>query len=245
MSTRTWSDRRGRRIVRITARTGGAADPAALDDAVPVRARPLRVGLTGNIGSGKSTVARLLADHGAAVIDADALARAATDDPDVLARIAASLGDGLVAGGRLDRAATAARVFGDPAALARLNAIVHPWVRARSAERERELLEAVPPPPVIVHDVPLLYENGLDAAMDAVIVVDAPLETRLRRVAERSGASIDDLRARDAAQLPIEEKVARADFVVGNAGDLQELRAAVEALWAKLLARHQAIRELP
>jgi dephospho-CoA kinase len=209
------------------------------------RTRPLRVGLTGNIGSGKSTVARLLRERGAAVIDADALARAATEDPDVLARIAASLGEDLVVDGRLDRAATAARVFGDAAALARLNAIVHPWVRARSAERERELSDAVPPPPVIVHDVPLLYENGLDAAMDAVVVVDAPLETRLRRVAERSGVSIDELRARDAAQLPLEEKVARADFVVGNAGDLRELRVAVKALWAELLGRHQAMRELP
>jgi dephospho-CoA kinase len=209
------------------------------------RTRPLRVGLTGNIGSGKSTVARLLRERGAAVIDADALARAATEDPDVLARIAASLGEDLVVDGRLDRAATAARVFGDAAALARLNAIVHPWVRARSAERERELSDAVPPPPVIVHDVPLLYENGLDAAMDAVVVVDAPLETRLRRVAERSGVSIDELRARDAAQLPLEEKVARAAFGGGDAGDLRELRVAVKALWAELLGRHQAMRELP
>jgi len=190
-------------------------------------------------------VARLLQELGAAVIDADALARSATEDPDVLARIAVSLGEDLVVGGRLDRAATAARVFGDPAALARLNAIVHPWVRARSAERERQLTATVPSPPVIVHDVPLLYENGLDAAMDAVVVVDAPLETRLRRVAERSGVSVEELRARDAAQLPLEEKVARADFVVGNAGDLRELRVAVGTLWADLLARHQAMRELP
>lgn len=203
------------------------------------------MGLTGNIGSGKSTVARLLAEHGAAVIDADALAHAATEDPDVLARIAAALGTDLVRAGRLDRARTAARVFSDPEALARLNAIVHPWVRARSAERERALREAASPPDVIVHDVPLLYENGLDADMDAVIVVDAPLEARLQRVAERTGVRVDDLRARDAAQMPLHEKVARADFVVENAGDLNALRASVRDLWPKLLQRHQATAELP
>lgn len=207
--------------------------------------RPLRVGLTGNIGSGKSTVARLLAERGAAVIDADALAREATDDPAVLDAVAAALGEDLVVAGRLDRAATAARVFEDRAALERLNAIVHPWVRAKSEERERTLTQSVPPPRVIVHDVPLLFENGLDAGMDVVVVVDAPQEVRLRRVAERSGASIDDLRARDAAQMPLEEKVARADFVVGNAGDLSDLATAVDAVWRKLLARHQAMRETP
>lgn len=203
------------------------------------------MGVTGNIGSGKSTVARLLAEHGAAVIDADALARAATEDTDVLARIAAALGADLVQGGRLDRARTAVRVFSDPEALAVLNAIVHPWVRARSAERERALQESASPPAVIVHDVPLLYENGLDAGMDAVIVVDAPLEARLLRVAERTGAGVDDLRARDAAQMPLREKVARADFVVENTGDLKALRASVRDLWPKLLERHQATAELP
>lgn len=216
----------------------------ASDDEVR-RPRPLRVGVTGNIGSGKSTVARLLAAHGAAVIDADALARAATEDPEVLARIAAALGADLVQGTHLDRPRTAARVFSDPEALARLNAIVHPWVRARSAERERALREAASPPAVIVHDVPLLYESGLDAAMDAVIVVDAPLEARLLRVAERTGVGVDDLRARDAAQMPLHEKVARADFVVENTGDLNALRASVRDLWPKLLELHQATAELP
>jgi len=99
--------------------------------------RPLRVGLTGSIGAGKSTVARLLAARGASVIDADALAREATEDPEVLAAVARELGEDLLvaghAGPALDRAATAARVFGDPEALARLNAIVHPWVRRRAA----------------------------------------------------------------------------------------------------------------
>ncbi|MEJ2292209.1 MAG: dephospho-CoA kinase [Deinococcales bacterium] len=197
----------------------------------------LHVGLTGNIGSGKSSVARLLEARGAAVIDADALARQATEDAEVLAAIARDLGAELVAAGRLDRAATARRVFGDPEARRRLNAIVHPWVR-RATERLTEALERAPEPPaVIVHDVPLLYENGLDRGLDAVIVVDAPLAERVARVAARSRLSEEDVRSRDAAQMPLDDKVARADYVVDNGGTLEELEARVDAVWRALLER--------
>ena len=196
----------------------------------------LRVGLTGNIGSGKSSVARLLRERGAAVIDADALAREATQDPEVLEDIARDLGSELVRGGQLDRAATARRVFADPAARSRLNAIVHPWVRRASAERAAALEDADPAPPVIVFDIPLLYENGLELGLDAVLVVDAALEARVERVRARSGLDAAEVRARDAAQMPLPDKVARADFVVDNNASPEALRDQVDALWRRLLA---------
>jgi dephospho-CoA kinase len=195
---------------------------------------PLQVGLTGNIGSGKSTVARLFAERGAAVIDADALARRATEDPVVLREIVALFGQALVIDGKLNRARLAAVVFNDPEARAKLNAVIHPWVR-RERDAEVAALEAqTPPPAVILHDVPLLFEVGLDAEMDKTIVVDAPLELRLARAAERSGLTPDELRARDAAQLPLAEKVRRADFVLRNDGDMSALRRQVDDLWEKL-----------
>lgn len=200
-------------------------------------AKPLRLGLTGNIGSGKSSVARLLERRGALVIDADRLAREATDDPEVVQGIAARLGRDLVVEGRLDRAATAARVFADPTALAELNAVVHPWVGARRLQLEEEALRSSRPPDVIVHDVPLLYETGLDEDVDEVVVVTAPLDTRVARVVARSGLSAAEVRARDAAQMRLEEKAARADHVIDNSGDEAALERQVARLWAELLAR--------
>jgi len=201
----------------------------------------LHVGLTGSIGSGKSSVAKRLRELGAAVLDADALAREATDDAEVLDAIARALGRELVVDGALDRAATARRVFADADARKQLSAIVHPWVRRAMASRRRALEQAEPPPAVIVEDIPLLYENGLEEGFDAVVVVDAPLELRVRRVAARSGLEPDEVRARDAAQMPLADKVARADYVVDNAGTAAELETRVDALWRTLLERsHQA-----
>ncbi|MDF1522459.1 MAG: dephospho-CoA kinase [Trueperaceae bacterium] len=197
---------------------------------------PLRLGLTGAMGAGKSSVARRLASRGARVIDADALARAATADPAVLERIAAEVGADLVADGRLDRAATAARVFADPAARQALEAIVHPWVRAAAAAEEAAARAEVPPPPVVVHDVPLLFENGLDAGMDATVVVTAPFDVRAARLAARSGLSDAAVRARDGAQMDPDEKARRATFVIDNGGAEEDLDAAVERLWGRLLA---------
>jgi dephospho-CoA kinase len=193
------------------------------------------VGLTGAVGAGKSTVAELLAARGAFVIDADALARRATDDPEVLARLAREVGADLIVDGRLDRAATARRVFADVAARRRLESIVHPWVRAAAAAAEAAARSAAAPPPLVVHDVPLLFEGGLDAAMDATIVVRAPFAIRLERLAVRSNWDSEALRARDAAQLDAEEKARRATFVLDNGGDVAELEAAVAALWPRLL----------
>ena len=135
---------------------------------------PPRIGLTGSVGAGKSSVARRLAARGARVIDADALARRATEDPAALERIAREVGAELVVDGRLDRAATARRVFGDEGARRRLESIVHPWVRAAAAALEAEARAADDPPQLIVPDVPLRFENGLDAGMDATVVVAAP-----------------------------------------------------------------------
>lgn len=195
---------------------------------------PLQVGLTGNIGSGKSSVARLFAERGAALIDADALAREATQDPAVLQEITAVFGDEVLEDGALDRAALAARVFGNPEARADLNAIIHPWVGRERAARTAAFAARVSPPAVVIHDVPLLFEVGLDAELDRVVVVDAPLELRVARVVARSGLAVDDVRSRDAAQLPLAEKVRRADFVVDNSGSLGDLETQVETVWQAL-----------
>ncbi len=196
---------------------------------------PPRIGLTGSVGAGKSSVARRLAERGALVIDADALARRATEDPEVLARIAAEVGPDLVVDGRLDRAATARRVFDDPAARSRLEAIVHPWVRRAAAAIEAAAMAAATPPPLVVHDVPLLFENGLEAGMDATVVVAAPFAQRAARLAARSGMDEAAVRARDAAQLDPVEKARRATFVIDNGGDEEDLDAAVAELWPRLL----------
>ena len=196
---------------------------------------PLNVGLTGNIGSGKSTVAELFTACGAAVVDADALARAATQDPDVLREIAETFGRKLVKKGELDRAGLAEVVFNAPEAREKLNAIIHPWVGREREAQVAALAAQTPPPEIILHDVPLLFEVGLDAEMDQTVVVAAPLEVRVARVTARSGLSPDEVRARDAAQLPLEEKVKRADFVVDNSSDLSNLKEQIERVWQALL----------
>ena len=193
-----------------------------------------RVGLTGNIGSGKSTVAQMLVERGAALIDSDALAKEATRDPDVLQSIADALGDDLIRNGELDRPKTAERVFGDEEARETLSGIIHPWVRRKSEERAEALERQDAPPKVVLMDIPLLYENALERGLDAVVVVDAPLEVRVKRVQERSGLSEQEVRARDAAQMPLEKKVERADYVVDNSGDKRALEPQLERLWSQL-----------
>ncbi|HEX8004047.1 MAG TPA: dephospho-CoA kinase [Mycobacteriales bacterium] len=188
----------------------------------------LRVGLTGGIGSGKSEVAALLAGHGAYVIDSDVLARevVAPGTPG-LAAVVEEFGEGVLApDGTLDRAALAAVVFGDPDARARLNAIVHPLVGAAAAER----YAAAPPDAVVVHDVPLLVEAGMVPLFDVVVVVDAPEDVRLARLARR-GLTEADARARIAAQASREERNAAATYVVTNDGTLDDLRDRVAELW--------------
>lgn len=183
----------------------------------------------------------MLAEWGALLIDADALARDATKDPAVLRRVSDELGVHLVREGSLDRAAVAALVFADEGALAKLNAIVHPWVGARRLELQAEALAAAQPPPLIVHDVPLLFETGLDAAVDTTVVVTAPLEVRVKRLEARSSMSEEDVRARDSAQMPQEEKARRAEFLVDNSGSQAALQEEVARLWEELLVRRATL----
>lgn len=190
------------------------------------------VGLTGGIGSGKSTVSAMLASRGADVIDADAIVHElqAPGQP-VLAAIVERFGsDVLAADGSLDRAALADLVFTDDAALADLNAIVHPAV---GAEIARRLEEAARSDDVVVLDVPLLVESGRDD-MAALIVVDLDPEVAVARAVEQRGMREADVRARIARQASREDRLARADVVIDNGGSLAELEARVDEVWAEM-----------
>ncbi len=189
------------------------------------------IGLTGGIGSGKSTAAACFADLGATVIDADALAREAlaTGTPG-LAAVIERFGQQLLrADGSLDRPRLGELVFADGAALADLNAIVHPLVARRTAE----LTDAAGPDATVVYDVPLLVENDLAAGFDAVVVVCAPLPVRLERLAGR-GMDEQTARSRIAAQADDEQRRAVATEVLDNSGDLASLRAQVGQVWRRL-----------
>ncbi|MGY1621557.1 dephospho-CoA kinase [Geodermatophilus sp. SYSU D00965] len=193
----------------------------------------LRIGLTGGIGSGKSTVAGLLAARGARVVDADRIAREVVAPGSAgLAAVADAFGaDVLTADGALDRPALAAVVFADPQARARLDGIVHPLVRARAAE----LVAAAPADAVVVQDVPLLVETGQAESYDLVLVVEADLETRVRRLLQR-GLREEDARARIAAQATDEQRRAVADVVLDNSGTPEELEAQVDRFWTERVA---------
>ncbi|MCZ2812891.1 dephospho-CoA kinase [Modestobacter sp. VKM Ac-2979] len=190
----------------------------------------LKIGLTGGIGSGKSTVAALLAERGAVVVDADRLAREVVEPGTPgLTAIAEAFGPGVLTDdGALDRAALASVVFADPAARARLDAIVHPRVRARAAE----LAAAAPPGSVVVQDVPLLVETGQAGSFDLVLVVETEPETRVGRLVGR-GLSAADARARIASQATDEQRRAVADVVLRNDGPPEELAAQVQRFWSE------------
>lgn len=197
------------------------------------------IGLTGGIGAGKSAVARLLAARGAVLVDADRLARevVAPGTPG-LARVVAEFGDRvLAADGSLDRAALAALVFDDADARQRLNAVVHPLVAERTAAAV-EAARRADPDAVVVHDVPLLVENGLAPAYDVVVVVDAPDAVRLDRLVRLRGMDPAAVRARMAAQASREERAAVATVVLDNGGSPADLERQVDRIWP-LLAGHR------
>ncbi|MFJ5994479.1 dephospho-CoA kinase [Streptomyces sp. NPDC092370] len=203
----------------------------------------LKVGLTGGIGAGKSEVSRLLVACGAVLIDADRIARevVAPGTPG-LAAVVEAFGEEILADdGSLDRPRLGAIVFADAQKLATLNAIVHPLVGARS----RELEEAAAEDAVVVHDVPLLTENGLASLYDLVIVVDAAPETQLDRLVRLRGMSEEDARARMAAQATREQRREIADIVIDNDVPLRELEQRVTGVWAELVRRSQASRPSP
>jgi dephospho-CoA kinase len=197
----------------------------------------LSIGLTGGIGSGKSTVAAHLAARGAVIVDADRIAREVVEPGTPgLAAVVEAFGEAVLgADGRLDRPVLAAVVFADPQARARLDAIVHPLVRARAAE----LAAAAPAGAVVVHDVPLLVETGKWEAYDLVLVVEADLETRVARLVQR-GLTEADARARIAAQATDEQRRAVADVVLDNSGTPEQLAAQVDRFWSERVAARSA-----
>jgi dephospho-CoA kinase len=197
----------------------------------------LTVGLTGGIGSGKSAVTALLASYGAAVVDADKVAREVVEPgTDGLAAVVEEFGDEVLrADGSLDREALGTRVFADEAALARLNAIVHPRVGERTAVLMQQAEAGGAH--VLVHDVPLLVENGLAALYDDDDVVAASPETQLDRLVRLRGMTPEDARARIAAQAPLSDKLAVATHVIDNDGPLEQLEPQVRAVWEDLVAR--------
>ena len=195
----------------------------------------LRVGLTGGIGSGKSEVSKRLAAQGAVVIDADLIAReVVAPDTDGFAAVVQTFGsDVLGADGALDRSRLGDIVFADKEKLAVLNAIVHPLVGARM----RELEDDAGPGSVVVHDVPLIAENGLTDAYDLVVVVDVPPRIQLDRLVRHRGLSREQAQARMTAQASREQRLSIADIVVDNSASLAELDRQVGELWSELRRR--------
>lgn len=200
----------------------------------------LTVGLTGGIGSGKSAVSALLASYGAAVVDADRVAREVVEPgtPGLAALVAAFGADVLGPDGALDRPALGRRVFADPEQLARLNALLHPLIRDRTLELFGEAGRQGAR--IVVHDVALLVETGQAQAYDVVVVVAATPDTQLDRLVRLRGMTEPDARARIGAQAPLADKLAAATHVVHNDGALAELEPQVAAVWADLerRARH-------
>jgi dephospho-CoA kinase len=198
----------------------------------------LTVGLTGGIGSGKSEVSRRLRDLGAVVIDADAVAREVVEPGTPgLAAVVAEFGEGVLRpDGTLDREGLGRIVFGNPDKLAKLNAIVHPLVGERIA-RQMADVQRNHPDGVVVYDVPLLVENDLQGGYDVVLVVATDPATQLRRLVEQRGMTEDDARSRIAAQAPLDAKLAVADLVIDNNGDLADLDRQVTEVWSILRAR--------
>ena len=196
----------------------------------------LLVGLTGGIGSGKSTVARLLEKRGAVVFDADLLAREAVEPgtPGHAAVIERFGADVLAPGGELDREALASIVFADPAARRDLEQIVHPEVRRLFAEGSEAYRDT---DRVVVFSAPLLVETGMHTAFEVLVVVSATVGTQIERLMRQRGMSEPSIRARIDAQAPLEDKAAAADFLVDNEGSLDELESQVEQLWNDLSTR--------
>jgi len=192
------------------------------------------LGLTGGIASGKSTVARMFSDLGSEVVSADALAReAVAPGTTTLAAVVREFGAGVLCrDGSLDRGALGRRVFADAPARRRLEALLHPAIRALSEARLAALRRTEGP--LVIYEAPLLFEAGAEARVDAVLVVTVDAEEQLRRLMERDGFSEAEARARMAAQMPQAEKVARADFLIDSGCTLEELRGRVSALYARL-----------
>ncbi|TQF65458.1 dephospho-CoA kinase [Rhodococcus spelaei] len=193
----------------------------------------LRIGLTGGIGAGKSTVSRILGDLGAVVVDADLIAREVVEPGTPgLAALVDEFGTGILQpDGQLDRPALAATVFGDDEARGRLNAVVHPLIGARTSE----LVDSAPSDSVVLQDIPLLVEGRMGALFNLVVVVYVAAEERVRRLVELRGMPEEDARARMSAQANDDQRRAAADVWLDNSGPQGSLDAPVKALWERLL----------
>ena len=192
----------------------------------------MQVGLTGGIGSGKSTVAQMLAESGALVIDSDELARDAVAPGTAGLEAIADRWPSVIRDGELDRAALARIVFDDSVAREELNAIVHPIVRELAAER----VAGAQPDQLIVQMIPLLFETRSEARFAKTILVVAPDPVRIERAMRRDGATREQIVARIASQMPTDQARSRADYTIENDGDLEGLRERVRALYATLTA---------
>jgi dephospho-CoA kinase len=192
----------------------------------------VHVGLTGGVASGKSTVSQILRDLGAVVVDADALAREVIEPgtPGLEQVVTAFGPEVLGPDGRLDRRRVSELVFADPEQRARLEAVIHPLVRARAAEIEA----ATPPGVLVVHDIPLLVETGQAGDFDAVVVVDVPWEAQVERAMRDRGWSREQSQARISAQASREDRLAAATHVIENTGTHEDLRRRVTEVFAEL-----------
>jgi len=196
------------------------------------------IGLTGGIASGKSTASAMLAQMGASIIDADALARQAVEPGSpALAEISRRFPGTVGPDGRLDRAKLANRIFGQERERLALNAIVHPRVHEAFLKRAGEL--AKQGVEVTLYDAALLFENDLDQIMDGVILIAAPREVQISRLMERNGLTEREAEERIAAQMPLEEKARRATWVVDNSGDLAATRVRLAKIWDEIRQHHE------
>lgn len=191
-----------------------------------------RIGLTGGIGSGKSTVARMLEVRGAVLIDADAIARELVEPGQpALDALVREFGTGILQpDGSLSRATLAKLAFENPGATERLNAIMHPLIAAESRRR----MDSARPDSVVIYDMPLLVETGQASLVDTVVVVDVPEDVQLERAVRLRGLDAEDVRRRMEVQATREERCAVADVVIDNAGSLDETEAQVALLWRSL-----------
>lgn len=194
----------------------------------------IRIGLTGGIGSGKSTVATMLAELGAVIIDADQISRELVEPGgEALAALVAEFGPRILQeNGSLSRGELAALAFSEPEATARLNAIMHPLIREESARRLREAPQA----PAVVYDMPLLVETGQQDLVDLVVVADVPEEVQLDRAIRLRGLDPVDVRRRMEVQASREVRLAAADVVIDNSGDLAQTQAQVSRLWDEIVS---------
>jgi dephospho-CoA kinase len=192
----------------------------------------MRVGLTGGVASGKSTVSAILRELGAVVVDADEIAREVVEagTPGLDAVVAEFGSDILTEDGRIDRAKLGALVFADPSRRAALEGIVHPLVRARAAAMEADAPAGV----LVVHDIPLLVETGQQSGFDAVVVVDVPEELQVERAVRGRGWTEDEARSRVAAQAARSDRLAAATHVVDNSGTIEDLRRRVAEVFEEL-----------